>query len=178
MTSSLCDTIPTHQRLPAPGGRQIPVDLALYQPDIAQNAGTLLRLSACLGFALHVIHPTGFVLSDRALKRASLDYADAASLVHHDSFAHFEAWREQHGRRLVLLTTRAEQSAYDAAFASGDILMVGRETAGVPPEVAATADVRLRIPMRDGQRSINVALAAAMVLGEAFRQTGRFGDLA
>jgi tRNA (cytidine/uridine-2'-O-)-methyltransferase len=153
------------------------VELALYQPDIAQNTGTLLRLSACLGFAVHIIHPTGFPFSRRELKRGGLDYLDQASVTEHDSYAHFDSWRRTSGRRMVLLTTKATGSAYDAEFGTGDVLVVGRESAGVPETVAADAELKLRIPMREGLRSINVALTAAMAMGEALRQTGHFGTL-
>jgi len=153
------------------------VDLALYQPDIARNAGTLLRLGACLGVRVHVIHPTGFPFSRRELKRGGLDYLDQAAVVEHDSYAHFAQWRHKSCQRLVLLTTKAELSAYDVAFGGTDILMLGRESAGVPEAVAADADMRIRIPMQPGLRSINVAVAAAMVLGEALRQTGAFESL-
>jgi tRNA (cytidine/uridine-2'-O-)-methyltransferase len=153
------------------------VDLALYQPDIAQNTGTLLRLSACLGFAVHIIHPTGFPFSRRELKRGGLDYLDHASITEHDSYAHFDSWRRALGRRMVLLTTKTRSSAYDAEFATDDILVFGRESAGVPDNVAADADVKVRIPMREGLRSINVAMTAALAMGEALRQTGHFGNL-
>lgn len=155
----------------------MPVELALYQPDIPQNTGTLIRLSACLGVALHVIHPTGFAFSERSLRRAGMDYIDKALITEHASFAAFDTWRRQNGRRLVLLTTRTRQSAYSVSFASDDILMVGRESAGVPDAVAATADLAIRIPMREGLRSINVALAATMILSEAMRQTSAFESL-
>ncbi|AVF04583.1 MAG: tRNA (cytidine(34)-2'-O)-methyltransferase [Devosia indica] len=148
------------------------IDLALYQPDIAANTGTLLRLGACLGVKVHIIHPAGFALTDRNLTRAGMDYLDKAALAEHDSFAAFQDWRHEQGRRLVLLTTRASQSAYEAAYLPNDILLLGRESAGVPDSVAATADLRLRIPMRPNLRSINVAIAGAMILGEALRQTG------
>jgi tRNA (cytidine/uridine-2'-O-)-methyltransferase len=151
--------------------------LALYQPDIAQNTGAMLRLCACLGVRLHVIHPTGFPFNRRAMKRGGLDYIEHADFVEHDDFATFEAWREESGRRLVLLTTKAASSAYEAQFDSNDVLMIGRESAGVPNAVAAHADLRLRIPMRDGLRSLNVAIAASLVLGEALRQTGGFVSL-
>lgn len=126
---------------------------------------------------LHIVRPAAFSLSDRHFRRASLDYGPASTLIDHDSFENFDTWRRQQGRRLVLLTTKGESSAYDFSFAPDDILMVGRETAGVPPEVAAVADARLRIPMRQGARSINVAVAAAMMLGEAYRQTDEFEEL-
>ncbi|HZY67947.1 MAG TPA: tRNA (cytidine(34)-2'-O)-methyltransferase [Devosia sp.] len=153
------------------------VDLVLYQPDIAQNTGTLLRLGACLAVPVHVIHPTGFPFSRRELKRGGLDYIDHVSLHEHDSYSHFADWRRSQERRLVLLTTKAEQSAYDFSFEPGDLLMLGRESAGVPEEVAVAADARIRIPMQPGLRSINVAVAASMILGEAMRQIGGFARL-
>ena len=153
------------------------VELALYQPEIAQNVGLLLRLGACLGVPLHIIHPTGFAFSQRELKRRGLDYLPHARFTEHDSFARFETWCAQAGRRLVLLSTRAEQSAYTATFTPEDVLMVGRESAGVPEAVAALAPLRVRIPMRKGLRSINVAIAAGIVLGEAMRQTDAFKEL-
>lgn len=126
---------------------------------------------------MHVIHPTGFPFSAKSLKRAALDYLEHADFVEHDSYAHFDRWRRDAGRRLVLLTTKASESAWVAAYRDGDVLMVGRESAGVPDAVAAEADLRVRIPMRPGLRSINVALSAAMVLGEALRQTNGFSAL-
>jgi tRNA (cytidine/uridine-2'-O-)-methyltransferase len=155
----------------------MPLALALYQPDIPHNTGTLLRLGACFGMPVHIIHPTGFPLTRQSLKRGGLDYLDSAEMVEHDSFALFDAWRKDAGRRLVLLTTKAQLSAYDLPFQANDILMVGRESAGVPEQVAATADQRIRIPMRPGLRSINVALAASLIVGEAMRQTGGFAAL-
>jgi tRNA (cytidine/uridine-2'-O-)-methyltransferase len=156
---------------------RMPVDLALYQPDIAQNTGTLLRLGACLGVRIHIIHPTGFPFSKKELKRGGLDYLDHADFTEHDSYAHFTAWRRDSGRRLVLLTTKASESAYEAQYTPEDVLMVGRESAGVPDEIAAAADLRVRIPMRAGLRSINVAMAAALIVGEAMRQTNGFASL-
>ena len=155
----------------------MPVDLALYQPDIANNTGTLIRLGACLDTTIHLIHPTGFPFSPRALARAGLDYVDHAAVQEHASWRAFDAWRRVEGRRLVLLTTKAETSAYAMTYGADDILMVGRESAGVPEAVADACDLRIRIPMRDGMRSINVALAATLVLGEAMRQTGGFAGL-
>jgi tRNA (cytidine/uridine-2'-O-)-methyltransferase len=148
--------------------------LALYEPDIAQNTGTMLRLAACLGIPLELVEPAGFALTDKGLRRAGLDYLPAAAWRRHASFAAFEAWRAAAGRRLVLLTTRADTDYTGFRFASGDVLMVGRESAGVPDAVHAVADARVRIPMRQGMRSLNVAVAAAMVVGEALRQTGGF----
>ena len=155
----------------------MPVDLALYQPDIAQNTGTLLRLGACLGVVIHIIHPTGFPFSRRELKRGGLDYLDQADIHEHDSYAHFESWLSESKRRLVLLTTKASVSAYAAAYGPDDVLMLGRESAGVPDSVAAAANLRVRIPMRPGLRSINVAVAAALIVGEALRQTNGFASL-
>ena len=156
----------------------MPVALALYQPDIANNTGTLIRLGACLGTTIHLIHPTGFPFSAKALARAGLDYVDHAAVQEHVSWTAFDAWRHEQGRRLVLLTTRAETSAYAVAYQDNDILMVGRESAGVPDAVAQACDLLVRIPMRSGLRSINVALAATMVLGEAKRQADGFTGLA
>jgi tRNA (cytidine/uridine-2'-O-)-methyltransferase len=147
--------------------------LALYQPDIAQNTGTMLRLAACLGVGVDVIAPVGFDMTDRALRRAGLDYLAHVEIVRHASFADFEAARQRSGSRLVLLTTRAEVSYTSFAFEATDTLMVGRESAGVPEAVHQAAAARLRIPIRPGLRSLNVAVAAAMALGEAVRQTGR-----
>lgn len=143
--------------------------LALYQPDIAQNAGAMLRLAACLDLPVDVIEPCGFVFGDAKLRRAGMDYLDHVELVRHISWA---AFRPTVPGRLVLLTTKGSILYTDAAFRPDDTLMVGRESAGVPDEVRDSADLRLRIPMRRGLRSLNVALAAAMVLGEAMRQTG------
>jgi tRNA (cytidine/uridine-2'-O-)-methyltransferase len=145
--------------------------LALYQPDIPQNAGTILRLGACLGVPVDVIGPAGFDLSDRALKRAGLDYLAHATLKRHDDWMSFEAWRRGEGLRLVLLTTSASQPYTAMAYEERDVLLCGRESAGVPPQVHDAADARVLIPMADGLRSLNVAVAAAMVTGEALRQT-------
>jgi tRNA (cytidine/uridine-2'-O-)-methyltransferase len=148
--------------------------LALYQPDIAQNAGTILRLGACLGVPVDIVAPAGFDMTDRALRRAGLDYLAHVEIARHASFAGFEAACRARGSRLVLLTTRAEAAYTAFAFQPADTLLLGRESAGVPHAVHAAADARLRIPMRAGLRSLNVAVAAAMALGEALRQTGGF----
>jgi tRNA (cytidine/uridine-2'-O-)-methyltransferase len=146
--------------------------LALYQPDIPQNAGSLMRLCACLGVAMDVIEPCGFLLSDRNFRRAGMDYLEGLDLTRHPSW---QAYRGQpRGGRLILLTTKANTPYFGFSFAPSDTLLVGRESAGVPDEVHEAADVRLTIPMRLGMRSINVAQAAAMVLGEALRQTALF----
>lgn len=153
------------------------VDLALYQPDIAQNTGTLLRLGACLGVMVHIIHPTGFQFSPRSIRRGALDYLEHARFTEHDSYAHFDAWRRAEGRRLALLTTKGSTSAYEVTYEPNDVLLLGRESAGVPEEVAADADLRVRIPMRQDMRSLNVAVAGSLVLGEALRQTNGFAAL-
>lgn len=146
--------------------------IALYQPDIAGNTGTILRFAACLDIGVDIIEPAGFPLSDRALRRAGMDYLEMAALSRHADWHAFEEWRKAHGRRLVLLTTKAAAAYTGLAFAAGDILLFGRESAGVPDEVHQAADARLTIPMRPGARSINVALSVAMVAGEALRQLG------
>ena len=146
--------------------------IALYEPDIPQNTGTILRLAACLGVEAHIIEPTGFPSSDRAFRRAGMDYLDRVSLVRHTGWAAFEAWRRAEGLRLILFTTAATVSYLDHAYRPGDVLMFGRESAGVPEAVHQAAGARLAIPMRPGLRSINVAMAVAMALGEAMRQTG------
>ncbi|MDB5642054.1 MAG: trmL [Hyphomicrobiales bacterium] len=144
--------------------------LALFQPDIPQNAGTMLRACACLGVGAAIIEPAGFPISDRHFRRSGMDYLDQVEIERHMSFSTFEAWRAQAGRRLVLLTTTGATPYTDFAFAPGDVLMVGRESAGVPAQVHEAADARIIIPMRTGLRSLNVAVAAAMAMGEALRQ--------
>jgi tRNA (cytidine/uridine-2'-O-)-methyltransferase len=148
--------------------------IALFQPDIAQNTGTILRLCACLGIEAHIVEPAGFPTSDRAFRRAGMDYLDHVRLTRHASWQAFEAWRQSERARLVLFTTQAATSYLDHAYRADEVLVFGRESAGVPPEVHAAADTRLVIPMRSGLRSINVAMVAAMTIGEALRQTGGF----
>jgi tRNA (cytidine/uridine-2'-O-)-methyltransferase len=145
--------------------------LALYQPDQPGNTGTLIRLCACLGIGIDVIEPCGFPFSVPALRRAGMDYVPRAMVAHHASFGAFRAGL---GGRLVLLTTASTQDYIDYRFEPDDVVMLGQESAGVPKDVHAIADARLRIPMAPGLRSINVALAGAMVLGEALRQTAGF----
>ena len=145
--------------------------LALYQPDIPQNTGTILRLCACLGVEAHIIEPAGFPVSDRHFRRAGMDYLDHVEIVRHASWAAFTEWRSSQGLRVVLFTTKAAQPYLDYEFKPTDILLMGRESAGVPDEVAASADARVVIPIAAGLRSMNVAMAAAMALGEALRQT-------
>jgi tRNA (cytidine/uridine-2'-O-)-methyltransferase len=148
--------------------------LALYEPDIPQNTGTILRLAACMAVPVDLIGPAGFDMSDRALKRAALDYLAHVDLTRHETFAAFDTARRERGSRLILLTTRAPARYTDFAFRPDDTLLLGRESAGVPDAVHALADASLRVPMIAGLRSLNVAVAAAMVLGEALRQTGGF----
>lgn len=152
--------------------------LALYQPDIPQNTGTILRLSACVGVPIDLIGPAGFDFSDRSFRRAGLDYLDHAEIVRHESFATFEAGLASADPppRLVLLSTHAADTHLEFVFRASDVLLLGRESAGVPEAVHNRADARIRIPMRSGLRSLNIAVAAAMVLGEALRQTGGFPD--
>lgn len=147
--------------------------LALFEPDIPQNTGTLIRTAACLGVGLDVIEPCGFVWSDKALKRSGLDYTALASVTRHADWAAFQAARPR-GNRLVLLTTGADMPYTAFRFAPDDILLLGRESAGVPQDVHEAADARLLIPMAPGARSLNMALSGAMVLGEALRQTDGF----
>jgi len=148
--------------------------IALYEPDIPQNTGTILRLCACLGLEAHIIEPAGFPATDRAFRRAGMDYLDQVEIVRHASWAAFEDWRRGKRLSLVLVTTAAERSYLDHSYRDDEMLLFGRESAGVPPAVHAAADVRLRIPMRRGLRSLNVAMAVALVAGEALRQTGGF----
>lgn len=145
--------------------------IALYQPDIPQNAGTILRLCACLGVEAHIIEPAGFPVSDRAFRRAGLDYLDAVMMTRHRSWLDFDGWRRSQHSRLLLFTTSGALSYLDFAYRADDVLLFGRESAGVPPEVHAAADARLVIPMSNGLRSLNVAIAAGMAVGEALRQT-------
>ena len=152
------------------------MEIALYEPDIPQNTGTIMRLGACLGVPVHIIEPAGFPVSDRAFRRAGLDYLDAVKIERHVSFAAFEEWRKANRRRLVLLTTKAKQTYPAFAFKDGDLLLVGRESSGAPGHVHASADASVRIPMRAGLRSLNIAVALSMVLGEALRQTGKLND--
>jgi tRNA (cytidine/uridine-2'-O-)-methyltransferase len=146
--------------------------IALYQPDIPGNTGTIMRLAACLGLSVDVIEPAGFDISDRNLRRAGMDYLAAVTLTRHVNWKQFEVWRETSGRRLVLASTKAAERYTDFAFRKDDILLFGRESAGVPEVVHETAGGCVLIPMVDGQRSINVAMSAAMIAGEALRQTG------
>ncbi len=146
--------------------------IALYQPDIPQNTGSLIRLGACFGIAVDIIEPCGFLWSDSKLKRAGMDYLEYAEIARHTSWETFRAARS--GQRLLLLTTKAATSYIDFAFAPDDVLILGRESAGVPEDVHEAVQARLRIPLRAGIRSLNVAQAGAIVVAEALRQTGSF----
>jgi tRNA (cytidine/uridine-2'-O-)-methyltransferase len=151
-----------------------PMRIALYEPDIPQNAGTILRLAACLGAEAHIIEPAGFPVTDRAFRRAGMDYLDQVSISRHASWAAFDEWRRRQGARLILFTTRASVSYLDHQYRSEDVLLFGRESAGVPDHVHDAAEARLVIPIRPGLRSLNIAVACAMALGEAMRQTREF----
>ena len=155
------------------------MQIALFQPDIAANVGAVIRLAACLDVPLTVIEPCGFVWDDRRVRRVGLDYLRHARVERIASFAAFQQARGVGTGRLVLLTTRGSRPYYAVAYRQDDILLVGRESAGVPDAVHTAADLRVRVPMAPGRRSLNVVTALAMVLGEALRQTGGFaGDVA
>ena len=147
------------------------MQIALYQPDIPQNTGTILRLCACMDVAAHIIEPAGFAVSDRRFRRAGMDYLDEVNWMRHDSWAKFQDWRQQAGHRLLLFTTKGATPYLDFRYQPSDILLFGQETAGVPQAVAEAVDARLLIPIKSGLRSLNVAMAAAVALGEALRQT-------
>jgi tRNA (cytidine/uridine-2'-O-)-methyltransferase len=147
------------------------MEIALFQPDIPQNTGTILRLCACLDVGVHIIEPAGFPVSDRAFRRAGMDYLDQVKLRRHISWTNFEEWRRENDYRLVLFTTKGATSYLDFRYGPSDILLFGRESVGVTDEVVATADMKLKIPIKQGLRSLNVAMAAAMAVGEALRQT-------
>jgi len=148
------------------------MQVALFEPDIAQNTGTILRLCACLGISAHIIGPTGFPSSDRTFRRAGMDYLDQVTITRHDSWAAFDGWRRAEALKLLLFTTRTATSYLEHRYTGHDILLFGRESAGVPDAVHTAADARLTIPMRPGLRSLNVAMTCAMAAGEALRQTG------
>ncbi len=148
--------------------------LALYCPDIAQNAGACMRTGACLGVGVDIIEPAGFPVGDAAFRRAGMDYIQQVAWRRHETFAAFDRIRRQEGRRLVLFTTGGDMCYLDHAFAPDDVLLFGRESAGVPEAVHGVADARLVIPLRPGLRSLNVAVSAGMAVAEALRQTGGF----
>ena len=152
------------------------MQLALFEPDIPQNLGAFIRLSACLDVPLHIIEPCGFPVDDKRIRRASMDYYDLAKVVRYASWAAFQ--RDRPCGRLVLLTTTGAIPLPQAHFQTDDTLLLGRESAGAPPEVHEAAGLRVRVPLKKGARSLNVALAGAMVLSEALRQTSGFQNLA
>ncbi|WP_417450745.1 tRNA (cytidine(34)-2'-O)-methyltransferase [Kordiimonas sp.] len=147
------------------------MEIALFEPDQPQNTGTMLRLAACMGTPAHVIEPCGFPFSHKAFRRSAMDYANLVELLHHMDWASFCRAREKAGKRLILLTTKADTAYTDFEFSPDDILIVGSESSGAPAQVHDAADARVTIPMAVGARSINVAVSMAMVLGEAIRQT-------
>ena len=149
-------------------------DLVLFQPDIPGNTGTLMRLAACLDFNIHIIQPTGFRLDDINLKRAGMDYLELAKLIRHSHWQSFEDWRIEQQRRLLLLTTKGTTNHFDVKYEEHDLIMLGRESSGVPDFVHDTADYSILIPMHKKARSINIALSGALVMGEALRQTHKF----
>ncbi len=150
--------------------------IALYQPDIAGNVGTILRLAACWELAVDIILPCGFPASDAQLKRAAMDYGGHVDVTRHVDFAAFATARLADGARLIALTSAGDTRHVDARFKPDDILLMGRESAGLPPELHDRADLRLRIPMAAGFRSLNLAVATGIALGEAMRQTNLFPD--
>jgi tRNA (cytidine/uridine-2'-O-)-methyltransferase len=150
------------------------MEIALYQPEIAGNVGTILRTAACRGAPAHIVEPCGFPFSDAALKRAGMDYAERANVQRHADWSMFEQWRRDEGARLVLMTTRGATMLTDFAFTPRDVLLLGSESAGVPAAVHSAAEARVVIPMRPGFRSLNVAVAAGIALAEALRQTKGF----
>ena len=147
--------------------------IALYQPEIAGNVGAVLRLSACLNVSCDIIEPCGFPFSDKGLKRAGMDYADAVEIERHQDAAAFIASAKAGNQRIVLMTTKGSASLFDVEFCPDDIILMGSESSGVPEALHAAADLRIRIPMASGFRSLNVSVAAGIALAEALRQTGQ-----
>jgi tRNA (cytidine/uridine-2'-O-)-methyltransferase len=146
------------------------MNIALFEPDIPQNVGTIIRLSACMNVVLHIIEPCGFPFSIKALRRSAMDYSDLANIEKHNSWQHFNEARKKNGLRLVLLTTKTKNNYLNFSFQKNDVLLLGRESAGVPSFVAEESDEQVTIPMNKNTRSLNVAISAAMVLGESLRQ--------
>ena len=147
--------------------------IALYQPDIPQNTGNIFRLGACMGVAVDIIEPTGFVFDDKKFRRSAMDYIDHLEYKKHDDWERFYKWIKENKFRLILMTTKSEDSLYNFEFRSSDILLFGRESAGVPDNIHQIVDHRLTIPMKDGVRSINLSSSVALVLGESLRQTNQ-----
>ncbi len=149
------------------------MDIALYQPDIPQNMGAVMRLCACLGAGLHIIEPCAFPLDERRIRRAGMDYIDHVAWMRHASFDHFRAVMQHDGRRIVLATTKSAASCYDFSYNESDVILLGRESAGVPEDIHLASDARVCIPMQPGMRSLNVAVSAGILLAEGLRQTKR-----
>jgi tRNA (cytidine/uridine-2'-O-)-methyltransferase len=147
--------------------------IALFQPEIPGNVGAILRLSACYGVDVDIIEPCGFVFSDKKLRRAGMDYADHVSITRHQDWSAFRAVTMSQKSRTILMTTRGSASLFDFKFRAGDVLLMGQESAGVPEDVAALCEARLRIPLKTGLRSLNISVAAGIALSEALRQTGQ-----
>ena len=148
------------------------IDIALFQPDIPQNTGTILRMATCLDLHVHIIEPCGFTLNDRTLRRAGMDYLERSSFTKHISWGHFQDWHRESGKRLLLATTKSSSSFYSMTYRDGDIILFGRESAGVPDDVHnyVTGEAAITIPMREGERSLNLAISTAMIATEALRQ--------
>ena len=151
-------------------------DIALYQPDIPQNTGTILRLAACLNVTVHIIEPCGFKFNSQSLRRAGLDYIERTKIQKHQDWKSFDLWNQSSNQRLLLLTTKSSENYTKFTYQENDILLMGRESAGVPESIHNRVDAKLKIPMVSGERSINVAIATGMVLGESLRQTNQFQD--
>ena len=147
--------------------------IALYQPDIPQNTGNIFRLGACLGVSVDIIEPTGFIFDDKRFKRSAMDYLDHIDYKRHIDWQHFYDWKKENNFRLILMTTKSQESLYNFKFNPSDILLFGRESAGVPKNIHNTVDHRLKIPMKAGVRSINLSSSVALVLGEGLRQTNQ-----
>ena len=147
--------------------------IALYQPDIPQNTGNIFRLGACLGVSIDIIEPTGFIFDDRRFKRSAMDYLDHIDYKRHIDWQHFYDWKKENNFRLILMTTKSQKSLYNFKFNPSDILLFGRESAGVPKNIHNIVDHRLKIPMKGGVRSINLSSSVALVLGEGLRQTNQ-----
>ena len=151
--------------------------IALYQPDIPQNTGNIFRLGACLGVAVDIIEPTGFVFDDKKFKRSAMDYIEHLEYKRHNDWQNFYNWIQENNFRLILMTTKSDDSLYNFSFLRSDILLFGRESAGVPDNIHEIVDHRLTIPMKDGVRSINLSSSVALVLGEGLRQTNKLRNI-
>ena len=147
--------------------------IALYHPDIPQNTGNIFRLGACLGVSVDIIEPTGFIFDDKRFKRSAMDYLDHIDYKRHIDWQHFYDWKKENNFRLILMTTKSQESLYNFKFNPSDILLFGRESAGVPKNIHNIVDHRLKIPMKGGVRSLNLSSSVALVLGEGLRQTNQ-----